>query len=247
VRWLRRDPWSREGRLLGLIAGVIVLFNGFLLFTYIAHFPAPWALEAHSYFRYNTQISLLLMLGLVVGLRPWIAAWMTAHQEWAAQAGRAAVGIVLLAPIAGAPLLRFDLDTPQPELRRLAHAAATYLAPGDRVALLLPRDFEDSIGSFMRGVLLFTPPRHPDLDFHIETSMSAATLPAVAAAGYRLAVLSCAPPGIDGVSAGDAAILQARQDGWRVLQAWAWPEQMRQRQFAGMLARDPLCAGPRPH
>ena len=246
VRWLRRDPWSREGRLLGMIVGVIILFNGFLLFTYVAHFPAPWALGAHSYFRYNTQISLLLMLGFVVALRPWVAGWVVANTRHAVQAGRACVAAALLLPVAGVPLLRFDRDTPQPELRRLGQAAAAYLKPGDRLALLLPGDNEDAIGSFLRGVLLFSPPRRPGMDFLTETIVNPDTLASVAAAGFRLALVTCAPPGLDGVPVGDAAMLRETPDGWRVLQAWAWPERIKQQPFAGMMARQPLCAGPRP-
>ncbi len=243
---LRRDPWSLEGRLLGMIAGVVVLFNGFLLFTYVAHFPAAWALGAHSYFRYNTQVSLLVMLGLAVALRTWIAAWFATNTPLAARAGRAAVALVLLLPAVGAPLLRFDRDTPQPELRRIAHEAAARLQPGDRLALLLPGDTEDSIGSFLRGVLLFTPPRWPGLDIHTETSVSATTLASAAAAGDRVALVTCAPTGLDGVPAGDAAVLQATPGGWRALQTWPWPERIRQRPFAGLLVREPLCAGPHP-
>jgi hypothetical protein len=246
ARWLRRDPWSLEGRLLGMIAGAVVLFNGFLLFTYVAHFPAAWALGAHSYFRYNTQLSLLVLLGLVVGLRAWVAGWFTANTRRAAWAGGAAVVLALLMPLAGAPLLRFDRDPPQPALRRLGHEAAAHLQPGDRLALLLPGETDDSIGSFLRGVLLFTPPRRPGLDFHTETSVSPATLASVAAAGYRLALVTCAPTGLDGVPAGDAAMLRATPDGWRVLQTWAWPDRIRQQPFAGLMAREPLCAGPRP-
>src|SRR6185295_9907145 len=100
------------------------------------HFPAAWALGAHSYFRYNTQVSLLVMLGLVVGVRAWVAAWFTANRRRAAWAGRAAVVLVLLMPVAGAPLLRFDRDTPQTALRRLGNEAAAHLQPGDRLALL---------------------------------------------------------------------------------------------------------------
>ena len=246
VRRLRRAPWSPEGRLLGMIAGVVILFNGFLLFTYVAHFPPEWALGAHSYFRYNTQVSLLVMVGLVVELRPWAAARLAANARFAAPAGRVAVTLALLFPVAGVPLLRFDRGTPQPELRRLGHEAAAYLQPGDRLALLLPRDSEDSIGSFLRGVMLFTPPRRPGLEFRIETSVSPATLATVAAADYRLALVTCAPAGLDGVPAGDAAMLRATPDGWHVLQTWPWPERIKHRQFAGLLARDPLCAGPRP-
>jgi hypothetical protein len=246
LRSLRRSPWTPEGRLLGMVAGVIVLFNGFLLFGYVAIAVPDEALGAHSYFRYNTQISLIVMLGLVVTLRPWIAVWATDRQRYATRAGQAAVACALLLPILGAPLLRFDRDTPQPELRRLAQEAAIYLQPGERLALLLPGDNEDATGSFLRGLLLFSPPRRPGLDFRIETTVEPTTLASVAAAGYRTALVTCAPPGFAGVPTDDAAILRDTPQGWRVLQIWTWPERIRRQPFAGMLARQPLCAGPRP-
>jgi hypothetical protein len=246
VRQLRRAPWTAEGRLLGLISGVIVLFNGFLLFTYVAHFPAPWALRAHSYFRYNTQVSLLLMFGFVVAVRPWIAAWVAKQRPYPERAGQAAIVLALLLPLAGAPLLRFDLDTPQPELRLLARKAAAYLHPGDRLALLLPDDNEDAIGSFLRGLLLFSPPRRPGIDFRMQTAVGPTTLAAAAAADYRLALVTCAPPGLADVPPGEAAILSQTPQGWRALGAWPWPEWITRQPFAAMLARRPLCARPRP-
>ncbi len=243
---IRRDPWTRRGHLLGLIAGVILLFTGFLLFTYVAHFPPEWAVRAHSFFRYESQVSLLVMLGLVVALRPLAAGWLAAHARRARQAGAAAVGLILLLPIAIAPLLRFDLDTPQPELWRLGHAAAAYVRPGERLALLLPGDTDDAVGSMLRGVLLFTPPRRPGLDFRIETGAGPAALQAAAAAGYRLALVSCTPPGIAGVPAGVAALLRDTPDGWRAEQTWPWPWSAATgtRHFAALLGHAPLCAAP---
>jgi hypothetical protein len=243
---LRRRPWSDEGRLLAMIGGVIVLFNGFLLFTYVAHFPAVWALGAHSYFRYNTQVSLLVMLGLVVALRPWLAHWLAGREQFTHKGSVAAVAAALLLPVIGAPLLRFDRDPPQPALRRLGNAAATYLQSGDRLALLLPHDTDDSVGSYLRGVLLFTEPRRLGLDFRTETEVTPATLGAVAAAGYGLALVTCAPPGFADAPAGDAALLRNTPTGWHTMQSWSRPEDITQRSFAGMLARGPLCAGPRP-
>jgi hypothetical protein len=243
ARQLRRNPWSHQGRQFGLIAGVIVLFTGFLLFTYVAHFPPDWAVRAHSFFRYESQISLLVMLGLVMALRPVAAGWLAAHDRRARQAGVAAVVLILLLPVAGVKLLRFDLDTPQPELWQLGHAAAAYIQPGDRVALLLPGDTDDAVGSMLRGVLLFTPPRRPGLDFRIETGTGAATLREAADAGYRLALVTCTPSGLDGVPAGVAAMLRDTPDGWRALQTWPWPTTIKtQRHFPALLARAPFCA-----
>jgi hypothetical protein len=243
---LRRRPWSDEGRLLAMIGGVIVLFNGFLLFTYVAHFPAAWALGAHSYFRYNTQVSLLMMLGLVVALRPWFAQWLAAHEQVARKGAVATVAMVVLLPVAGAPLLRFDRDPPQPELRRLGNSAAAFLQPGDKLALLLPNDTDDSVGSYLRGVLLFTDPRRLGLDFRIDTDVTPATLETMAAAGYRLALVTCAPPGLADAPQGDAALLRDMPNGWHTVQSWSRPKTITQSTFAGMLARGPLCAGLRP-
>jgi hypothetical protein len=241
---LRRDPWSRQGHQLGLIAGVSVFYTGFLLFTYVAHFPPEEAVHAHSFFRYESQISLLVMLGLVVVLRPAVAGWLAANGRHARHAAVAAMVLILLLPVATAKLLRFDLDTPQPELWRLGHVAAAFVQPGDRLALLLPGDTDDAVGSMLRGVLLFTPPRRPGLDFRIETEIGVATLQEAAAAGYRLALVTCTPPGIDGVPVGVAAMLRDTPDGWRALQIWPWPDAMRARKFAALLARAPLCAAP---
>src|SRR5262249_48046395 len=150
---------------------------------------------------------------------------------------QAAVASALFLPVLGAPLLRFDRDTPQPELHRLAQEAAIYLESGERVALLLPGDNEDALGSYLRGLLLFSPPRRSGLDFRMETKVEPATLTSIAAAGYRAALVTCAPPGFAGVPAGDAAILRDMPEGWRVLRTWAWPERIKRQRFAAMLAR----------
>ncbi len=246
---MRRDPWSRQGHRLGLIAGVILLYTGFLLFTYVAHFPPAWAVQAHSFFRYESQISLLVMLALTEVLWPMAAVRLVGHGRRMRHAGIAAVLLILLLPLAIAPMLRFDLDTPQPELWRLGHAAAGYVQPGERLALLLPGDTDDAVGSMLRGVLLFTPTRRPGLDFRVDTgtldtSTGKATLQAAAAAGYRLALITCTPSGLEGVPAGVAAMLRETQDGWRVLQTWPWPwsTMIRTPHFAALLGHAPLCA-----
>jgi hypothetical protein len=242
---LLRNPWSHEGRLLGLSACVIILFNGFLLFTYVAHFIPGVALGAHSYFRYNSQVSLLVMLGLVVALRPCVAHWLALNPRFAGHGATASVVLIVLSPLAALPLLRFDRDTPQPELWHLGHAVAAYVHPGDRLALVLPNDTDDSVGSMLRGVLLFTPPRRPGLDFRIETSANPEVMSDIAASGYQLALITCATTAMDGVPAGDAAMMRYTPDGWRSLRTWSWPASIRSRQFAGLLARGPLCAEPR--
>lgn len=222
--------WQRH-RLLLLTAGTFVLFNGFLLFTYVAHFPPVMALHAHSFFRYNTQVSLLVMLGLIVALRPLIVARLPRVLP------SAVIALVLLLPLAGIRLLRFDLDAPQPELWRLGHAVAAYVRPGDRLALLVPNDGDDTVGSFLRGVLLFTPPRRPGLDFRTDIGPEPDALSSAAAAGYHLALVTCAPGNA-------AALLEYSAGQWRPLRTWPWPAPLKTEHFAALLAREPLCAGP---
>jgi hypothetical protein len=253
--WLafRRDRCGHETLLLGMIGGITVLFNGFLVFTYVAHFPPVMAAQAHSYFRYATQLSLLVMLGLTVALRPAMARWVAGRAQFARRTGVALIAVVVVLPVALVRSLRFDLEPPQPTLWQLGHQAARDIAsaegapgvdaPGGRLALLVPGDTDDSVGSMLRGVLLFTPPRRPGLDIRTETKANAPTLAALAAAGYRLALVSCTPSGLDGVPAHVAAMLRYGDGGWQVLNTWPYPDRLRKAHFAALLARGPVCAG----
>jgi hypothetical protein len=246
----RRAPWSRDTLLLGVSAAVIVLFNGFLLFTYIAHFEPEIAAEAHSYFRYSSQVSLLVMLGLLVVLRPLAARWLTGAARWRPgwmqYVAIAPVVLVLLLPPALASMLRFDLDSPQPIVWELGHRAARYIAPGDRLALLVPGDSNYSVSSMLSGVLMFTPPRRPHLDIKVETKADAATFGQLVASGYRLALVTCTPPGLRGIPPHEAAMLRYTPEGWRLLEAWPYPADIERDRFSALLARGPLCAAPDP-
>jgi hypothetical protein len=239
---LRRDRWSRESLTLGMIVGITVLFNGFLVFTYIAHFPPDMAAQAHSYFRYSTQLSLLVMLGLVVAFRPAVTTFLARQGRLGPRAGVAAIVMVVALPVVLLRPLRFDLDPPQPALWQLGHQVAHYIAPGDRLALLVPGDTDDSVGSMLRGVLMFTPPARSAIDVETKTKADAATLVASVAAGYRLALISCTPAGLDGVPAHVAALLRYDGAGWHVVNSWPYPPALRRQHFAGLLARGPLCA-----
>lgn len=235
---LRRDPWSERGLLLALCLGIIPLYNVFLVFTYIAHFA-----EEHSYFRYSTHLSLLMMLALTATLRPAVARWI-ARADAARRRlfATAAIALVLVLPVAFVGFLRFDLAPPLPEFSALGHRIARFVKPGGRLALLLPGD-NGSVASMLRGVILFTPPRRPDLTFRVEDKADAATLDAVGKAGYTLAFLSCTPPGLDGTPAKVAALMTQGRDGWHPLAVWHYPPDLAQRHFTS-LARGPACAGP---
>jgi hypothetical protein len=243
----RRHPWSRRGLLLGMAAIVIMLFNGFLVATYVVQFPADMAANAHSYFRYSSQLSLMVMLALAVALRPIAQRWLTRSGRLARHAATASIVVILAVPPAIAGMLRFDLDAPQPLLWELGHQAARHMRPGDRLALLLPGDVNDSVGSMLRGVLLFTPPRRPGLAVATETKADPVTLEAIAKAGYTLALVSCTSTGTDAGSPGAAALLRRSADGWQPVEVWPYPTDIRQWRFAALLARGPLCAAPAAH
>src|SRR4029077_1388978 len=66
---LRQQGWTPTTRLLAYHAILLVLYNGFLLLTYLALFPAEMSIEAHSFFRYNTHLSLVLSLSLALAAR----------------------------------------------------------------------------------------------------------------------------------------------------------------------------------
>lgn len=238
----RRDPWSRRGLLFMTTAGVVILFNGFLIVTYVVHFPVGMAADAHSYFRYASQLSLVVILALTVAARPFAAYWLTTVPARARYAGAAAIVLVLAIPPAIAGMLRYDLGQPQPLLWDLGHRAAAEIQPGDRLALLVPGDVYDSVGSMLRGVILFTEPRRPALEIQTRTQADPGTLEAVAGVGYNLALISCSPVGLNGVPPGEAVLLRHAADGWRLVQAWPYPPDIAHWRFAALLARAPLCA-----
>lgn len=238
---LRRARWQRDDMLLVMALGVTLLFNGFLVFTYIAHFPPVMAAQAHSYFRYASQLSLVVMLGLVVMLRPMATRWVARLGDRVRFARGMAIGLIILLPTVLVPALRFDLEAPQPVLWDLGHQVAARIAPDARLAIVVPGDTDDAVGSMLRGVLLFTPPTRPYLDLRTETTADPAMLRALAAAGYRLALVSCTPEGLVDVPPRVAALLQYGDGVWQPLATWPYPESLRHQRFTALLTGAPFC------
>ncbi|HWB51154.1 MAG TPA: hypothetical protein VG651_18730 [Stellaceae bacterium] len=215
---LRRRGWSPATRFLAFNATAFALYNGFILVTYIAHFSPTMAAGAHSYFRYNTHLSLLLVASLA----------LTAREIWPARlveppprriAATAAIAVALVAPVAFAGRLRFDIAMPQPVVWELAAALKPYLHDRDRLALLLPGD-DGEVADLLAGYLADAPPRRRGLDLLREQTADQAALETAAAHGYRLVVISCAPAAIAGVPAGEAGLLRRDGDSWRQVASW---------------------------
>jgi hypothetical protein len=212
---LRREGWTRTTRFGVFFAATFILYNGFLLATYIAHFSPVMSADAHSYFRYNTHLSLMLVLTLALAVRALCPA------RWSSRAiGRpaavAAIVLALLAPVAFAERLRFDIAMPQPLVWDLAGELKPYLHDGDRLALLLPGD-TGRIGQLLSDYLASVQPRRRGLVILQRPTADAASLEAAASAGYDLALISCTPEG-------KAALMKHGAEGWQELASWGYQD-----------------------
>jgi hypothetical protein len=238
--------WSRQGwtpttRLLTFNAALFILYNIFIMATYVAVFPPDMSSAAHSYFRYNTQLSLVLVLSLALAVRDLGAAARLGDRGLQV-ANAAVLALALLAPVAFAKRLRFDLDMPQPLVWDLARRLSTHLSDGDRLALLLPGD-NDSVATMISGVLADAPPRRRMLDLLRRNTADPATLDEAARLGYPLALISCTPSGLGDVPPAQAVLLRHHPDGWHLVAAWPYPPHAAERRWQHMLSWGPLCRG----
>ena len=233
-----RHGWTMTTRFLTFNAALFSLYNIFIFTTYLAAFPTEMSAEAHSYFRYNTHLSLVLVLALALAARDLgVAVWLRRPRL------RVASAVVLvfaaLAPIAFVKRLRFDLDMPQPLVWDLAKKLSGHLTDGDRLALLLPGD-NGSVGTMMAGVLADTPPRLR-LDLLRRNTADLATLEEASRLGYSLALISCTPDAWKDLSPSEAALLRRGPDGWRPLAEWPYPPNAAKQRWQHILAWGPLC------
>jgi hypothetical protein len=236
---LWRQGWTPTTRLLTLNAALFALYNGFLLLTYIAAFPTQMSEAAHSFFRYNTHLSLVLVLALSLAARDLLPpSWRERGRS--TRVAAVLVALVLLAPLAFVKRLRFDLDMPQPLVWGLAKHLIPYLKDGDRLALLLPGD-NDSVATMLAGVIGDTPPRRRGLVFLRRSSADPATLEEAARLGYPIALISCTPPGLPGAPPGRAVLLRYDGGGWRLVAAWPYPAVDPGQRWQHILSWAPLC------
>ena len=217
---LWRRGWTRTTRFLAFNAATFILYNGFLIVTYIAHFSTEMAAEAHSYFRYNTHLSLLLVLSLAL-VACDLAAPLLARSGGGRGTAIFAVVLALVAPVAFAERLRFDIEMPQPLVWDLARALKPYLHDGQRLGLLLPGD-NGEIGDLLTGYLASAPPRRRGLVLTRYTTADTATLDKATAAGDTLAVVTCTPDGLLGLPPKQAALLRRAAIGWQAVATWPY-------------------------
>ncbi|MBV8455757.1 MAG: hypothetical protein JO122_03970, partial [Acetobacteraceae bacterium] len=242
VAWaalLNRNGWTASTRLLTYFAALLVLYNGFLLLMYVGLFPGGMSIEAHSFFRYNTHLALVLSLSLALAARDLGAGgWLVGKR--AQVVGGVALAAAVLAPLVYAYRLRFDLDMPQPLVRNLAANLKPYLGDGDRLALLLPGD-NDSVATMITGLLADTPPRRRRLDLLRRDTADPATLDEAARLGYRLALVSCVPQDWEGLPGSEAVLLRHADRGWQPVAAWPYPAHAAERHWQQIISWGPLC------
>ena len=121
-------------RLAIITAVVFVIYNGFLLFTYLAAFGEYDALRAASYWRYNTHLGGLCVVfgayGLARAWRTWVPIQFLARLRWAP------IVLLLLMPFAFAHKIRFDKDPITNHVRAVGEDLARVLKPNDRLAVI---------------------------------------------------------------------------------------------------------------
>ena len=226
---LRRQGWTLATRLLAFHAALFVLYNLFLILAYLGQFSETMSAAAHSYFRYCTHLSLVLVAALALAARDFgLGAFLKRH---ARPAAAAALAVALIGPLGFAPRLRFDLAMPQPLVWNLAAAAKPNLADDDRLALVLPGD-NGSVATMLSGVLRDVRPRRPRLEL-----TAVASLDEAARRGFAKALVSC-------TAQRDAAFLTRDGAGWHRVAAWPYPADMTRRRWQHILSWEPLCRKP---
>jgi hypothetical protein len=241
VRHVRRHGLDLTARLTALFAGVALLYNCAIFFTYVAHFGGTMGESAHSYFRYNTHLGPLMMIALVLLGRALAAArgWSPAP-AWRRAAPALVIGLALVSPLAFFGFLRFDLEPAQERTWLLAKSAGPALMHDRRLALLLPGD-NGSLSDMLAALIRFAPPRHPDADLETIDRLTPETLDGLAAKGVRFALLSCAPAAFAGVAPGQGALLALEGARWRPLARWSYPQSGLPVRQSHVVAEEPLC------
>jgi hypothetical protein len=214
ARWIagRRDAATIA---LMLLAGAAVLFNLFLVFIYVAHFQGVMSSNAQSYYRLNTELALLLMLGLVLLLRDPVGARLAAV-AWRRAVPSLVVIAALALPVGFFERVRFDLRRARGEVWRLAEAVAPALGSGDRLAVLATGSNRDGALQLAGALGLLAPGAAPTA----LRDPGVAALPALAGRGFDRLLVTCAAALDPGLAGNPAALFAWDGARWQLRQAW---------------------------
>jgi hypothetical protein len=236
---LRRREIDLGTRVAALLLGTAIVYNLALLGAYVTHFEGLMGIEAHSYFRYNTHLGLLLMAALVLYARDW--RWQQFGGRWRRAMPALAVLLALIVPLPFLRMLRFDLEVPNLRAYRLAHEAALRIGDDAHLLLILPGD-NGTLPPTIEGVLRDLPPRRPNVVFGVASDFATG----LANKDFPRALLSCAPAGFALVPEGQGALLRRVGDQWQVDASWTYGQPPAHARWSQVLAPAPLCLPPRP-
>jgi hypothetical protein len=211
-----------------------IVYNVALLGAYVAHFEGQMGIEAHSYFRYNTHLGLLLMGTIVLYLRDW--RWSRFGGRWRRAVPVLVVLLALFVPLPFLRMLRFDLEVPNLRAYQLAHEAAAYLSDKDHLLLILPGD-NGTLPPTIEGVLRDLPPRRPNIEIDVATDIAAG----LAIRDEPRALISCTPAGFALTPEGHAALLARVGEQWQLEASWTYDPPPAHARWSQVLAPAPLC------
>jgi hypothetical protein len=244
-----RRGLTPAARLFLMVLGVTLLYTGFLIFTYISHFPGEIGASAHSFFRYNTHLEFLATLAIVADARErWIRRGSpTLGPGWRG-IGVAAIVLALAVPVAASGWTRNDRRQPEPLIWNLAAWTAPYLHQGDRVALLLPGD-NRSVAFMLRVAIALDAPHRNLADFDDMPTADAAALSAAHGKPVDFALISCVPTDLAQsetgkslkLTAGEAALLARKDAGWALVSTHAYPDIPAPEHWTTELSPGPFC------
>jgi hypothetical protein len=236
-RLLRREI-GLGTRVAAMLLGTFVVYNLALLGAYVAHFEGRMGIEAHSYFRYNTHLGLLLMGTIVFYAREW--RWSQFGGSWRRAMPAFVVLLALLVPLLFLRMLRFDLEVPNLRAYQIAHEAATRISDHDHVLLILPGD-NGTLPPTIEGVLRDLPPRRPNVEIDVATDVAAG----LAIKDDPRALISCTPPGFPLTAEGHGALLALVGGQWQLAASWTYPPPPPGARWSQVLAPAPLCLPPK--
>jgi hypothetical protein len=236
-RLLRREL-DLGTRVAAMLLGTFIVYNLALLGAYVAHFEGQMGIEAHSYFRYNTHLGLLLMGTFVLYARDWH--WSRFGGRWRHAVPAVVILLALLVPLPFLRMLRFDLEVPNLRAYQLAHEAATRISDRDHLLLILPGD-NGTLPPTIEGVLRELPPRRPNVDLDVATDLAAG----LAINDAPRALISCTPSGFALTPEGHGALLARVGAQWQLEASWAYPPPPARARWSQVLAPAPLCLPPR--
>lgn len=225
-------------RVAAMLLGAFVIYNLALLGAYVAHFEGQMGIEAHSYFRYNTHLGLLLMGTLVLYARDW--RWSEFGGSWRRAMPALVILLALIVPLPFLRMLRFDLEVPNLRTYQLAREAATRIGDDAHLLLILPGD-NGTLPPTIEGVLRDLPPRRPNVVLDVASDFATG----VSNKDYPLALLSCAPAGFALVPEGEGALLKRVGGQWQVEMRWTYDPPSPHARWSQVLAPAPLCLPPR--